>query len=106
VTGMAAAGASLKSKTLVAERRKINADIRENTLEFLEKKNISFVPSVSNKFMMDVKRPGMEVVKALAEQKVFVGRVWPVWPNHVRVTVGTQDEMNFCPTGSNSPFSR
>ncbi len=52
------------------------------------------VPSVSNKFMMDVKRPGMEVVKALAEQKVYIGRVWPVWPNHVRVTVGTQDEMN------------
>jgi histidinol-phosphate/aromatic aminotransferase/cobyric acid decarboxylase-like protein len=94
VTGMAAAGASLKSKTLIGERRKINADIRADTLEFLEKKGIAFVPSVSNKFMMDVKRPGMEVVKALADQKVFIGRVWPVWPNHVRVTVGTQDEMN------------
>ncbi len=94
ITGMAAAGASLKSKTLIAERRKINADIRENTLEFLQKKGIGFVPSVSNKFMMDVKRPGMEVARALAAEKIFIGRVWPAWPNHVRVTVGTHEEMN------------
>ena len=93
ITGMAGAGASLKVKTLIAERRKINADIREQTLEFLTKKNIKYVPSESNKFMMDAQRPGMELVKALAGEKVFIGRVWPAWPNHVRVTVGTAEEM-------------
>jgi histidinol-phosphate aminotransferase len=35
----------------------------------------------------------MEVVMALRKENVFVGRVWPAWPNHVRVTVGTADEM-------------
>lgn len=93
VTGMAAAGASLKVKTLVPERRKINKDIREETLAWLQKKGIGFVPTESNKFMMDVKRPGMEFVKGMAEQAVFVGRVWPIWPQHVRVTVGTMEEM-------------
>lgn len=93
VTGMAAASASLKVKNLVAERRKINKDIREETLAWLHKKGIGFVPTESNKFMMDVKRPGMEVVKGFAEQAVFIGRVWPIWPQHVRVTVGTMDEM-------------
>jgi histidinol-phosphate/aromatic aminotransferase/cobyric acid decarboxylase-like protein len=25
---------------------------------------------------------------------VIIGRVWPAWPTKVRVTIGTQDEMN------------
>jgi histidinol-phosphate/aromatic aminotransferase/cobyric acid decarboxylase-like protein len=43
---------------------------------------------------MDVKRPYNEVVQGLAQQKVYVGRLWPAWPTHVRVSIGTQDEMD------------
>ncbi len=93
VTGMVGAHASLKSKTLVAERRKIIADIRNDVFDWMTKKNYSFVPSVSNKFMVDVKRPGQEVVRAMAERKVYIGRVWKAWPTHVRVSVGTKEEM-------------
>ena len=92
-TGMAAAAASLKAKNLVSERRRINAEIRTETFEFLAKQGLRFVPSVANHFMLDVKRPSLEVVKALAEENVFIGRVWPSWPQHVRVTVGTREEM-------------
>jgi len=94
ITGVAAATASLKSKTVVAERRKINKDIRDNVFEFLEAKNISYVKSEANHFMMDVKRPGGEVVKGLADQNVFIGRLWPAWPTHVRVSIGTQEDMD------------
>jgi histidinol-phosphate aminotransferase len=94
ITGVAAATASLKSKTIVAERRKINKDIRDNVFEFLEVKKIAYVPSEANHFMMDVKRPGGEVVSALADQKVIIGRLWPAWPTHVRVSIGTQEEMD------------
>jgi histidinol-phosphate aminotransferase len=94
ITALAAANASMKSKYVVAERRKINKDIRENVFEFLEAKRIAYVPSEANHFMMDVKRPGGEVVSALADQKVFIGRLWPAWPTHVRVSIGTQDEMD------------
>jgi histidinol-phosphate aminotransferase len=24
---------------------------------------------------------------------VFIGRNWPVWPNHVRVSIGSKEEM-------------
>jgi histidinol-phosphate aminotransferase len=24
---------------------------------------------------------------------MFVGRIWPAWPNSLRITVGTRDEM-------------
>jgi histidinol-phosphate aminotransferase len=43
--------------------------------------------------MLDVKRPAKEAIAAMAAQNVFIGRPWPVWPTHVRITVGTQDEM-------------
>lgn len=94
ITGLAAATASMRSKGLVAERRKINRDIRENVFEFLDSKKFSYVPSVSNKFMLEVNRPGMEIVQALAKEKVYIGRVWKAWPTHVRVSIGTQEEMD------------
>ncbi len=92
-TGMVAATASLKVRTLVPERRKIVADIRSETFEFLDKNGYKYIPSVSNKFMLDVRRPGGEFVEAMRHEKIWVGRVWPIWPNHVRVTVGTREEM-------------
>lgn len=94
VTGMIGAHASLKAKNLVPERRKLIGNIREDTFEFLDKHKFSFVRSESNKFMVDVKRPGQEIVKAMAAEKVFIGRVWPAWPTHVRVSIGTAAEMS------------
>ncbi len=94
VTGMAGATASLKAKNLVPERRKIIADVRADTFEFLDKHNFHYVPSVSNKFMVDVKRPGEQIITAMAKEKVYIGRVWPSWPTYVRVSIGTADEMN------------
>jgi histidinol-phosphate aminotransferase len=93
VTGMMGAHASLKVKNLVAERRKIIGDIREDVFAWMSKKGYKFVPSVSNKFMVDTGRPGQEVVKAMAAQKVYIGRVWQAWPTHVRVSIGTREEM-------------
>jgi histidinol-phosphate/aromatic aminotransferase/cobyric acid decarboxylase-like protein len=93
VTGMVGATASLGVKNLVAERREIIGGVRESTLEFLRKHGIGFVPSESNKFMVDVKRPAREVVSALAGKHIYVGRVWPSMPEHIRVSVGTREEM-------------
>lgn len=93
ITAVVGATASLKVKNLVTERRKINTDIREDTFGWLTAKNVEFIPSETNCFMMNVKRPGKDFFKDMAQQKVYVGRSWPVWPNWVRVTVGTKDEM-------------
>ncbi len=94
ITGLAAATASLNKKGLAAERRKINKTIREETLAFLDKRGYTFVPSVSNKFMLEVGRPGREVHDLMAKQGVFIGRTWPSWRNWVRVTVGTEHDMS------------
>ena len=94
ITGMAAASASLEVKNLVPERRKIIGAVREDTLAFLDKHNFKHPPSVSNCFMVETGRPGMEVIEALRKEKVYIGRVWPSWPTYVRVSIGTQEEMN------------
>ncbi len=93
VTGMVAASASLKSKKLVPERRKIIGDVRAGVFSFLDKHKFEYVPSVSNKFMVNVKRPGNEIVEAMRKEKVYIGRVWKSWPTYVRVSIGTADEM-------------
>ena len=90
----AAARASLEDKDLVPLRKKINSDIRSETLEFLSKKGYKFVPgSQGNMFMVDVKRPGREFQMAMLKENVAIGRTWSAMPNYVRVTVGTKAEM-------------
>jgi histidinol-phosphate aminotransferase len=93
ITAVAAATASVRDPRLVPERKQINTTIREATFQWLSKNGYSFVPSQSNCFMLDAKRPAKEVIARMAAQNVFIGRPWPVWPTHVRITVGTQSEM-------------
>ena len=93
ITAVVAASASLKDSALVPERRRINATIRQQTFQWLDRNGFTYIPSESNCFMVEVKRPGQEVREAMAKENVFVGRVWPVMPTWVRITVGTQDEM-------------
>jgi len=93
VTGMVGAIASLKAKGLVEERRKLIGEVREETAEWLDKKGIAVLPSEANMLMIDVRRPGRQVFQALLKEKVVIGRTWPSMPNHVRITIGTREEM-------------
>jgi len=93
VTAVVAAIASLKDSQLVPERRRINASIRQQTFQWLDRNGYPYIPSESNCFMLDTKRPGKEVREAMAKENVLIGRIWPVMPTFVRVTVGTQAEM-------------
>jgi histidinol-phosphate aminotransferase len=93
ITAMAAATASLKHEHLLSERKQLNAGIRQKTFDWLTSQGYAYVPSHSNCFMLDAKRPAKEVIAAMAARNVYIGREWPVWPTHVRITVGTQPEM-------------
>jgi len=93
ITALAAAKTSLLQADLVPERKKIIGDTRMQTLAWLKSEGYAATPSESNCFMVDVRRPGKEVQAALASKEMFVGRIWPAWPNSLRITVGTRDEM-------------
>jgi histidinol-phosphate aminotransferase len=94
ITSAVAAQAAMLDDDLVPLRRKINADNRSETLEFLTKHGYSVVPgSQTNFFMVDVKRPGGEFQDAMLNENVLIGRTWAAMPTYVRVSVGTRDEM-------------
>lgn len=93
ITAMVAATASLKVPDLVPKRRKLIGDVRADVLGFLDQHGFDTIPSTSNKFMVDVKQPGEVIIQALRQEKVYVGRVWPSHPTHVRVSIGTAEEM-------------
>jgi histidinol-phosphate aminotransferase len=93
ITAVAAATASLKHEHLVPERKQLNAAIRQKTFDWLDRRGYTYTPSQSNCFMLDARRSSKEVIDAMAARNVYIGRPWPVWPTHVRITVGTQPEM-------------
>jgi histidinol-phosphate aminotransferase len=93
-TGVAAAMASLQVPDLVPTRRKIVADTRAQVFKFLDKHDFTYTPSVSNHFLVDVKKPGQRVADAMQKDKIFIGRTWPSWPTFVRISIGTPEEMD------------
>jgi histidinol-phosphate aminotransferase len=94
ITAVAAASASLKDPSVVPEHKRINASVRQETFQWLDRNGYSYIASESNCFLLDTKRPGKEVIDAMAKQNVFIGRIWPIMPTCVRITVGTHEEMD------------
>ncbi len=94
ITAVAAATASLNAPHLLPERKAVNAKIRGEVFEWLDRNAYSYVPSHSNCFMLDTKRPAKQVIDAMAAEGVMIGRIWPAWPTHARITVGTSAEMD------------
>jgi histidinol-phosphate aminotransferase len=93
ITAAAAANASLQHPAMIPERKKINTDIREQTFAWLDKQGYSYTRSQSNCFMLNTRRDAKQVIVAMQAKKVYIGRAWPVWPTHVRITVGTTQDM-------------
>ncbi|TCS13642.1 pyridoxal phosphate-dependent aminotransferase [Caulobacter sp. BK020] len=94
ITGSAAARASLEDKGLVAERKTIIGDTRRDTLAWLKANNYKVIGAPeTNCFMIDTGRDGKSVIAAMKARGVYIGRTWPIWPNAVRVSVGTPEEM-------------
>ncbi len=93
VTAVAAALASLREPQLVAERKRVNDQVRTATFAWLDRNGYSYIPSVSNCFLLETKHPAKQVIAAMAQQNVVIGRVWPSMPTYARITVGTSAEM-------------
>jgi histidinol-phosphate aminotransferase len=94
ITGSGAANVSLLDPELIPTRKKIIADNRCETLAWLKENNYKVIgDSQSNCFMIDTGRNGQAVIAAMRDKNVYIGRTWPIWPNAVRISVGTKEEM-------------
>jgi len=93
VLAMAAAIASINDTEQVSRSRSLNRQTRQFVSDEIRKLGYEHIPSEANFMMIDLKQPVRPVIDGLKERNVHVGRVFPSLPNHMRVTVGKQSEM-------------
>jgi histidinol-phosphate aminotransferase len=94
ITGSGAARVSLLDPTLVPTRKKIIGDTRRDTVAWLKASGYQVVGDPqTNCFMIRTGRDGRGVLAAMKAKNVWIGRVWPIWPDAVRISVGTPEEM-------------
>lgn len=69
-------------------------DTRRDTIAWLKTNGYKVIGDPqTNCFMIDTGRNGRAVMAAMKARNVMIGRTWPIWPNAVRVSVGTPEEM-------------
>lgn len=93
IIALAAARASLADAQHVTTGRVRNRDTRAQLAAGLQSLGYSMVPSQANFVMIDTRRDVRPLITALRERNVQVGRLFPAMPHHLRVTIGTADDM-------------
>ena len=93
VMALAAASASLDDADQVTNGRKMNSDAKRYTLSELDKLGLKSIPSQANFIMFDCRKPVVPLIKAMKDKNVAVGRLFPAYPTHMRLTIGKQSEM-------------
>jgi histidinol-phosphate aminotransferase len=93
VMALVAARASLADTAYVADGRRKNAATKRDLVARLDALGYKTIPSETNFVMIDLRREVRPVIGAMRERRVQVGRAFPALPQHLRVTVGTPEEM-------------
>jgi len=86
--------ASLKDTAGQAKTKALNKEVRDNTIAKLKALGHEVLPSEANFFMVGLKRDAGDVVPEFQKRDVMVGRPFPPMTQHLRVSVGTQAEMD------------
>jgi histidinol-phosphate aminotransferase len=85
--------AALKDTESQARVKRLTLELRKNTTDALTTMGYSVIPSDTNFFMVDLRRPIAPVIAAFRARGVLVGRPFPPMTQHLRVSIGTADEM-------------
>ncbi|HEV8355482.1 MAG TPA: aminotransferase class I/II-fold pyridoxal phosphate-dependent enzyme [Gemmatimonadales bacterium] len=85
--------AALKDTASQAWVKKTTLELRGKTTAALQALGYTVVPSDANFFMVHLRRPVQPVVDEFRKKGVLVGRPFPALPEHLRISVGTADEM-------------
>lgn len=87
-------GAAALRDTATERRVKaLNARIRDETSAELRDYGYDVIPSQTNFFMVHVGRDVREVAEDFREYDLIVGRPFPPMTEHLRVSVGTEEQM-------------
>lgn len=86
--------AALRDTDSQATVKKLTLDLRKKTTSDLEALGYTVIPSETNFFMVHLKRPVQPVIAEFQKKGVLVGRPFPPMLTHLRVSIGTADEMS------------
>ena len=86
--------ASLKDTASQADVKKKVMDLRKKTTAELTAYGYECIPSETNFFMVSIGREIQPVIDEFRTKKVMVGRPFPPMTTHMRVSIGTAEEMD------------
>jgi histidinol-phosphate aminotransferase len=89
------AGAAALQDTAAMQRTRTAAlALRKKTTAELERRGWTILPSETNFFMVHLRREVAPVIDAFRARGILVGRPFPPMTQHLRVSVGTPEEMD------------
>ena len=97
--------AALKDVRSEARVRRVTVELRDRTTAELQALGYSVIPSQTNFFMVHIRRPVPGVIAEFRKRGVLVGRPFPPLNEHLRVSVGTDEEMGRFTTAFKEIFS-
>jgi len=86
--------AALKDTAYQAKMKQLNKQLRDKTTNELKGMGYQVIPSQSNFFMVNVKKDVTQVGDEFQKRGILVGRKFPPMNEWLRVSVGTEDEMD------------
>ena len=85
--------AALADTESQAKVKKVTIDLRQSTIGYLKGLGYESIPSDTNFFMVHLRKPVFPVIEAFRKKGVLVGRPFPPMVEHLRVSIGTPEEM-------------
>ncbi|HEY5546529.1 MAG TPA: aminotransferase class I/II-fold pyridoxal phosphate-dependent enzyme [Gemmatimonadaceae bacterium] len=85
--------AALADKANEDKVRRVTLALRKKTVADLKALGYESIPSETNFFMVHLKRPIVPVIEEFRKKGVLVGRPFPPLNEHLRVSIGTPDEI-------------
>ncbi len=93
VLGASAAVAALAAPARIAEQQRLNREAVEGTRAFFQRLGFTVQPSQANFLFFDIRRGVKEFKDACLKLGVAVGRPFPPLLTHLRISMGTSEEM-------------
>jgi len=107
VVATSAAGAALDDVAGTNELIQRNANDRQEFFNQAMARALKPIDSHANFVMMNTYHPASEVVQHFRLNNILIGRVFPPMDTHIRITLGTRDEMAaFWRTWDTIPWSK
>jgi histidinol-phosphate aminotransferase len=93
IMAIVAALASLRDQSHVEQGRRLNSEVKQTVCAALDRVGLAYIPSAANFLMIEMRRDVRPLLAAMRQRGVEVGRFFPTLPTHMRVTVGTREQM-------------